>query len=107
MKDDIQNTKPKIGIGTISLILIIIGGLFSFSFDFVALGDLILNSLGLKAWSNLNSGIHYTIFYSLIFYIPALIISFKFKDDFGSRLGRKIAIIMMLFTLFSSFLING
>jgi len=96
----------KIGIGTVSLVLVIIGALFSFSFGKnISLGDLILNSLGLKAWSNINTGIHYTIFYSLVFYILALIISYKFKGDTGSKLGRIISIVFIVFTLFSLLLI--
>ncbi|KPU42262.1 hypothetical protein OXPF_40470 [Oxobacter pfennigii] len=96
----------KIGIGTVSLVLVIIGALFSFSFGKnISIGDSILNSLGLKTWSNINTGIHYTIFYSLIFYIPALTLSYKFKGDLGSGLGRIISIVLIAFTLLSSLLI--
>lgn len=57
-----------IGKGIISILLCILGILFSFSFGKdICLGDRVLNLIGLEAWSNGNSGIHYTIFYSLIF----------------------------------------
>ncbi len=96
----------KIGIGTASLVVVIIGALFSFSFGRnISLGDSILTSLGFKAWSNVTTGIHYTIFYSLIFYILALIMSLKFKDDIGSKFGRIISIVFIVFTLFSLLLI--
>ena len=62
--------KRKIGIGTTSLVLFIIGSLFAFTFNKVCIGDNILNYIGLKSWSNGNQGTHYTIFYSLLFYIP-------------------------------------
>ena len=61
--------KRKIGIGTTSLVLFIIGSLFAFTFNKVCIGDNILNYIGLKSWSNGNQGTHYTIFYSLLFYI--------------------------------------
>ena len=67
--------KRKIGIGTTSLVLFIIGSLFAFTFNKVCIGDNILNYIGLKSWSNGNQGTHYTIFYSLLFYIPLLVIS--------------------------------
>ncbi|MDU4934790.1 MAG: hypothetical protein E6X43_05620, partial [Peptostreptococcaceae bacterium] len=70
--------------------------------------DNILTYLGLKAWSNGNNGIHYTIFYSLLFFVPSLIIGYKFKDDFGSKIGKilstiivtMIIIVLLFFTAF-------
>ena len=58
--------KNKIGIGSLSLLLFIVGCLFSFTFNDICIGDNILTYVGLKAWSNGNSGNHYTIFYSLL-----------------------------------------
>ena len=48
--------KRKIGIGTTSLVLFIIGSLFAFTFNKVCIGDNILNYIGLKSWSNGNQG---------------------------------------------------
>ena len=41
--------KRKIGIGTTSLVLFIIGSLFAFTFNKVCIGDNILNYIGLKS----------------------------------------------------------
>jgi len=72
----------KIGIGSTSLLLCVLGILFSFSFgDKGCYGDLILEFLGLKAWSNGNSGLHLTIFYSLIFFIPFIVLGVKYKKN--------------------------
>ena len=87
--------KKKIGVGSISLLLFIIGVLFSFTFYGVCVGDNILTYIGLKAWSNNNYGTHYTIFYSLLFFIPALIIGYKFKDNFGSKVGKILSAIVI------------
>lgn len=61
----------KIGVGTVSLLLSIIGIVWTFTLNGVCIGDNALNSLGLTAWSNGNTGTHFTVFYSLIFFISA------------------------------------
>ncbi|OAB26243.1 hypothetical protein [Paenibacillus macquariensis] len=81
------------------------GLLFSISFgNRVSFGDSILRFLGLNPWSNGDTGLHYTVLYSLIFYILALILGYKFKNDLGAKLGRALAlitIIILLITLFA------
>ena len=91
--------KRKIGIGTTSLVLFIIGSLFAFTFNKVCIGDNILNYIGLKSWSNGNQGTHYTIFYSLLFYIPSLIIGYKFNDNFGNILSTIMVTIIIVTSL--------
>ncbi|MDV4152651.1 hypothetical protein R0131_17625 [Clostridium sp. AL.422] len=95
----ILNNK-KIGLGSISLLLSIIGILFSFSFgDNLCYGDVILNYIGLKPWSNGNTGLHYTVIYSLIFFIPAFILGYKYKNNFGAKIGKIVSLIMIIFIL--------
>ncbi|WHY84651.1 hypothetical protein QNH39_18615 [Neobacillus novalis] len=94
MKDS-QN--KKIGMGSISLLLLMFGILFSFSWkNTEALGDTILRFLGLNPWSNGEMGTHYTIIYSLIFFIPALILGHKYKSNLGAKLGRNLSLIMII-----------
>ncbi|WP_422659971.1 hypothetical protein ACK8P5_05475 [Paenibacillus sp. EC2-1] len=96
----------KIGLGSISLFLFIFGILFSISFgNRVSFGDSILRYLGLNPWSNGDTGLHYTIIYSLIFYILALILGYKFKNDLGAKLGRTLALvtIILLITMLFAF----
>ena len=83
--------KNKIGIGSLSLLLFIVGCLFAFTFNDICIGDNILTYIGLKAWSNGNDGIHYTMFYSLLFFIPASILGYKFKNDFGAKIGKALS----------------
>ncbi|WP_291648346.1 DUF1835 domain-containing protein [Clostridium sp.] len=91
-----------------SLILSILGILFTFSFsNKVCYGDIILKYIGLNPWSNGNSGTHYTVLYSLIFFIPSFILGYKFKNDYGVKAGRIISFIMItliiiVFPLFSA-----
>ena len=96
--------RKKIGIGSISLLLFIMGYLFTFRFNNVCIGDNILTYLGLKPWSNGNSGIHYTVFYSLLFFIPSLIIGYKFKDNFGSKVGKILSAIIVIMIIVPSLL---
>lgn len=87
----------KIEFGSISLLLCISGILFDFSFgDKVCYGDIILNYIGLNPWSNGYSGTHYTVLYSLIFFIPSFILGYKFKNSIGANIGKAISLIMIV-----------
>ena len=93
-----EKITKKIGIGSLSLPLCIIGALFSVSFkNKICYGDIILNFFGLKPWSNGNQGTHYTVFYSLIFIILAFIIGYKFENDLGAKLGRIVPLSIFMF----------
>lgn len=99
--------KKKIGIGSLSLLLFVVGFLFSFTFYNLTIGDNILTYIGLKAWSNGNSGTHYTIFYSLLFFVPSLILGYKFKEDFGSKVGKILSTIMVAIIVVNSLLFTS
>lgn len=91
----------KIGFGTVSFLLVIFAIVWSFSFGLngFCLGDTILSFLGMPAWSNGNSGTHYTIFYSLIFLLPAVLIYFKYENDLFARIAKWISTIFSLVLL--------
>ena len=95
----------KIGFGTVSFLLVIFAIVWSFSFGLngFCLGDMVLSFLGMPAWSNGNSGSHYTIFYSLIFLVPAVPISFKYEYDLFARLAKWISTIFSLALLVGLF----
>ncbi|MFD9624228.1 hypothetical protein [Peribacillus muralis] len=87
----VKKTKD-IGVGSLSLALCLIGILFTFRFgDKFCIGDIILNYIGLSAWSNGDSGIHYTMFYSIIFFIPAFIIGNIYSNNKGAKAGKVIS----------------
>lgn len=94
----------KVGIGSISLILVIIAFFWAFEINGFCLGDSILATLNIPTWSNSAnaSGIHYTVFYTFIFLIPALILSIKYKGDKFSLAG-KVLSIFFIFELIISF----
>jgi branched-subunit amino acid permease len=93
----LNKVNKKIGLGSLSLLLCIIGILFAFSFgDKGAFGDVIIKFIGQKAWSNGDRGIHYTIYYTLIFFIPSVILGLKFKNDSGAKLGKIISLILLI-----------
>jgi uncharacterized membrane protein YhaH (DUF805 family) len=94
MVSKMDQISKKIGLGSLSLLLSILGILFLMSFGKeYCFGDSMLNLLGLKAWSNGAYGFHITIFYSLIFFIPALALGHKFNTDLGAVAGKKISLI--------------
>ncbi|QSZ27591.1 hypothetical protein ACETAC_01355 [Aceticella autotrophica] len=50
--------------------LVLIGIIWGFSTsNGFCIGDTVLNTIGLKTWSNGSNGVHFTVFYSLIFII--------------------------------------
>lgn len=87
--------------------MFVVGCLFSFTFYNLTIGDNILTYIGLKAWSNSNSGTHYTIFYSLLFFIPSLILGYKFNEDFGSKVGKILSTIMVTIIVVNSLLFTS
>ena len=93
----------KIGIGSISLLLVIIAFFWAFEINGICLGDAVLSHLGIPTWSNdaNASGTHYTVFYTFIFLIPALIISLKYKEDKFAKAGKILSIIYLSLLILS------
>lgn len=90
----------KIGVGSLALLLAILGLVLSFPIgNQDVLGDQLLKTIGLKACSNGNDGIHYTMFYSLAILVGAMILGYLFKHDFGAKTGRRIALSLFIFIL--------
>ena len=98
--------KKGIGLGTLSLVLCILGILFCVTFkNGKCYGDMMLTYIGLKAWWNGTRGLHYTIYYSLILLIPALALGYKFIDDLGAMWGRILSIFFIAFIFIGTFLV--
>ncbi|MGZ0041830.1 hypothetical protein [Paenibacillus ottowii] len=92
----LRRNKQKIGWGSLSLLLSLLGIAVSFEFGDYILGDHFLFLLGLSTWSNVNNtGLHYTIFLSSIFFIPSLIIGYKKPNDFGAKIGKLVSSIYL------------
>ncbi|MGV8982658.1 hypothetical protein [Clostridium sp.] len=90
----------KIGFGSISLLLCVIGLLFIVLIKYqIGYAENLLKSIGLSTWSNADSGIHYTVFYPIIFFIPAFIVGNKFKNDLGATLGKIVSLIIIILSL--------
>lgn len=72
----------KIWLGLSSLLLFVLGSLFGVSFgNKLAYGDTILKFMGLKPWSKVNTGLHYTAIIALIFLIPAVVLGYIFLKE--------------------------
>ena len=91
--------KKQIGIGSLSLLLVILAFFWSFSVFGHCLGDQILTILSLPAWSNGTVGFHYTVVYAYIFLIPALLFSIRYEDDLFATSGKKLSIIFICILL--------
>ncbi|WP_025722282.1 hypothetical protein [Paenibacillus polymyxa] len=99
----LRKNEKKIGWGSLSLLLSLLGMIVSFEFGNYILGDQLLSFLGLPAWSNHvdNTGFHYTIFLSSIFFIPSLIIGYKNPKEFGATIGKWISSIYLFLIIIS------
>lgn len=91
----------KLGTGSISLLLVIIAFFWSFEIMGFCLGDSILATLNIPTWSNSAnaSGTHYTVFYTFIFLIPALVLAIKYRDDLFAKIGKWSAIVFIAILL--------
>ena len=85
------------GIGSLSLLLGIMAILWCCNiqwWDGFCLGDCVLRMLGLPAWSNGDSGVHFTVFYGLIFTVPAWLLARRYLNDKFAVAGRNIAVVL-------------
>ena len=91
----------RIGVGSISLLLVIIAFFWAFEIMGLCLGDSILTTLNIPTWSNSAnaSGTHYTVFYTFIFLIPALVLAIKHRDDLFAKVGKWSSIIFIAILL--------
>jgi len=93
--------KRSVGISMIILILVAVGAVMGLTVNGVCIGDNILHSLGMKAWTNGTTGTHLSACYSFIFFIPAFVLWRKFRSDFGKHTGIIIAVIVGALCVFS------
>jgi hypothetical protein len=91
-----EHTK-KLGLGSASIPLILMGLVWSWSLSLggFCVGDWTLNAVGLRAWSQQgNMGAHYTVYYSLLFFIAAFVLGYRHKDDFGAKTGKVASLVI-------------
>ena len=87
--------RKKLGIGSLSLLLAVMGILWSMNFpvhyDTFCIGDYVLTRLGLPTWSNGSIGTHYTVFWGLLLYLPAFLLGWKNEQHLFARSGKWIS----------------
>ena len=93
--------EKKVGIGSLSLALALLAFVWAFEIMGFCLGDSVLAALNIPSWSNGAgaSGTHYTVFYSLLFAIPAIPLALKYKNDLFAKAGKWLAIAMCAFII--------
>lgn len=106
IRDDhmMRKDHKKPGIGSVSLLFVAFAVLWSVNLkNGVCIGDIVLEKTGLPAWANGSEGFHFTLIYSLIFLIPALILANKYPDHLFAKTSKAISWIGALMII--SFLI--
>ena len=99
--------KKKLGKGSLSLLLVILALLWSCNiaiYDNFCLSDCFLGLVNIPAWSNGTSGMHYTVWYSLILLIPAFILGIKHENHLFAVSGKWISGVIGGYLLLSSFM---
>ena len=82
--------KKTLGKGSVSLLLAVLALMWSCNLPVLngkCFGDIVLNSLGLPTWSNGTTGLHITIYWSLLLFIPAFFIAIRNKTDLFAKSG--------------------
>ena len=96
--------KKKLGKGSLSLLLVALALLWSCNiaiYDNFCLGDYLLGLVNLPAWS---SGMHYTVWYSLVLLVPAFILGRKHENHLFAVSGKWISGVIGGYLLLSSFM---
>lgn len=85
--------KKKLGPGSLALLLSALALIWCWSprGSAFCLGDHALSLLGLPAWSSGETGIHYALWYSLVFLIPAFILGRRYGRDRFAAAGKWIS----------------
>lgn len=78
----------KLGTGSISLIFVMLALLWSCNIRGFCIGDFVLNHLGLPAWSEGTSGMHYTVFWGLPLYITAFLLGHRYPSHLFAHSGK-------------------
>ncbi|MEG1256749.1 hypothetical protein [Clostridium sp.] len=95
--------KKKVGLGSLSFLLLLVSIVFIFSYIYFSIGGEILGFLGLGPWVEWDIRSPYTMLYSLIFTIPAILLGYKYNNHFGAKAGKSISIaitsVILVFTL--------
>ncbi|MEJ3720996.1 hypothetical protein WGM54_23870 [Paenibacillus polymyxa] len=99
----VRKNRKKIGRGSLSLLLLLLGLAASYELGNYTFGDQLFSFLGLPAWSNRvdNTGFHYSLLLSSIFFIPGIIIGYKNPEDFGALIGRRVSSIYLFLIIIS------
>lgn len=115
-------SKKRVGMGSISLLFMIIALIWSYNIFGFCLGDQVLSIFKLPVWSNGSNeqivntfsivtfsnkgqGIHYTSYYALIFVLPALALAIKNKNHLFATIAKWMAVIFIALLLISPLLV--
>lgn len=79
--------RKRLGIGSLAFVLMALGVLIAFTFKGRCIGDAVLDAVGLRAWSEGSRGVHYTVFYSLIFFVPSVAIASVHREHLFAKSG--------------------
>lgn len=88
--------KKKIGVGTLSLPLFIIGLILVCQFIYYSVGEDILSLLNLRdVVADFKFGNSQAVYFSLVFTVPSIVLGYIFGDHFGAKSGRALSLFLI------------
>lgn len=94
--------KKSWGPGSLSAILCLVGVLFSCTLPGgFCLGDAIFSLIGLSSWSNGSQGLHYPPYVALIFFLPAVVLGWRFPSHRLAGWGKWVSTLILVFLVLS------
>lgn len=100
--------KP-VGAGTYSSLIGLLAFFFGFTYRYICFGDQMLAMWGIPIWSGNQegvismSGIHYTLYPSIVFALYGLWLAKRHPGDWGSRVGKMITLAVSIYFTVSIF----
>lgn len=96
-------SSQNLGVGTLSLLLNILAAIWGVTFNRLCIGDIFLSLISIPTWSdNIEgvysfSGMHYASLLTFVFLVPAFLLGYANREDFGAKIGMKLSIISGVF----------
>lgn len=92
--------KKSFGYGSLSIVVLFLGFLFNFKFqnDFM-LSHYLFKLFNWDIYTNGSHGYHVPFMSAIVFWLPAVIISKKYPNDYGSSLCYKVGGLMLILSI--------
>ncbi|RJE87004.1 hypothetical protein D3P07_17675 [Paenibacillus sp. 1011MAR3C5] len=94
-----MTNRKTFGLGTAALFILALGFLFNYKFaDGFMISHYLFQQLNLNIYSNGESGFHYPFIVSILFWLPAVLLSRKHRRNYGATISYKLGGVLLIVT---------